>query len=59
MNDAANAERLLSEVSLENDGKDLHEAIGIMLGSSVRSMLCDKNHLMAAWKNFNEAEPFW
>jgi inorganic triphosphatase YgiF len=59
MNDAANAKRLLSEVSRENDGKDLHEAIGIMLGSSVRSMPCDKNHLMAAWKNFTETEPFW
>jgi inorganic triphosphatase YgiF len=59
MNDAANTERLLREVSLENDGKDLHEAIGIMLGSSVRSMLCDKNHLMNAWKGFIEAEPFW
>lgn len=59
MNDAANAKRLLSEVSSENDGKNLHEAIGIMQGSSVRSMLCDKNYLIAAWKNFNETESFW
>jgi CHAD domain-containing protein len=59
MNDAANTERMLSEVSLENDGKDLHEAIGIVLGSSVRSMLCDKNHLLAAWKNFTPIQPFW
>jgi inorganic triphosphatase YgiF len=59
MNDAANTERMLSEVSLENDGKDLHEAIGIVLGSSVRSMLCDKNHLVAAWKNFTQIQPFW
>jgi inorganic triphosphatase YgiF len=59
MNDAANVERLLSEVSFENDGKDLHEARGIMLGWSVRPMLCDKNRLMTAWKNFVETEPFW
>jgi triphosphatase len=59
MNDAADLERLLREVSLENDGKELHEATGILFGWSVRHMLCDKNHLEAAWKSFVETEPFW
>ena len=59
MNDATDVERLLREVSLENDGKELHEATGIMFGWSVRHMLCDKKHLEAAWKSFVETEPFW
>ena len=58
MNDAANVERLLGEVSSENDGKKLCEAIGIMLGWSARP-LGDKEHFMNAWKGFIEAEPFW
>ena len=59
LNDAANARQLLSEVSFENDGKDLHEAAGIMLGWSASLGLCDKSQLMNAWVNFVENETFW
>jgi inorganic triphosphatase YgiF len=59
MNDAVNAKRLLGEVSLENDGKDLREAIGIMLGWGARPMLYDKERFTGVWNGFMEAEPFW
>lgn len=59
INDAAIAERLLSEVRAVKDKSDEREAIGIVRGWSASLAMTQKLELNRAWKHFNRNDPFW